>query len=83
LHRIAFHAAHWSRCKTAPVFSPPAHSKLNNPAVLHGLLCALFSAMRLTPEILAQAKSLGFSDRQIAHLTGMPLVAGVRTGGFL
>ena len=24
----------------------------------------------MTPELLAKAKSLGFSDRQIAHLTG-------------
>ncbi|MBK9138015.1 MAG: carbamoyl-phosphate synthase large subunit [Verrucomicrobia bacterium] len=29
------------------------------------------SSPRLTPERLARAKSLGFSDRQIAHLTGL------------
>ena len=29
-----------------------------------------FDPMSMNPELLAKAKSLGFSDRQIAHLTG-------------
>src|SRR6476620_1377613 len=33
-----------------------------------GLLCRIF-LRPMTPELLAKAKSLGFSDRQIAHLT--------------
>jgi len=37
-----------------------------------GYLCGLFATQTETmnAELLAQAKSLGFSDRQIAHLTG-------------
>ena len=46
------------------------NSKLDNSAVARLTLPAFLRAMPLTPEKLAQAKSLGFSDRQIAHLTG-------------
>jgi carbamoyl-phosphate synthase large subunit len=45
-------------------------SKLDNSVFARLTLQAFLRTMPLTPEKLAQAKSLGFSDRQIAHLTG-------------
>src|SRR5690242_9831930 len=50
----------------------PIASPLANPPTLRLTLLDLFSPhlYRMSPDLLAKAKSLGFSDRQIAHLTG-------------
>src|SRR5690242_1572623 len=50
----------------------PIASPLANPPTLRLTLLDLFSPhlYRMSPDLLAKAKSLGFSDRQIANLTG-------------
>jgi len=50
----------------------PGRSKLARRTCQYGKAQAYFAGFfqTMTPELLAQAKSLGFSDRQIAHLTG-------------
>jgi carbamoyl-phosphate synthase large subunit len=47
----------------------PVSISHSTPALDFGLLCPTLNE-RMNAELLTKAKSLGFSDRQIAHLTG-------------